>query len=192
MLQGDPDFGRYEQRERFPWLRFSRSNQSRDSFLELKRSLVKAAETFRGPVIFIHGTDANEPNGFHIDQPLRNDKGLTVSNLTRVAIAFRNPQMQWLEVQTDARWRPPFRLRVREVRKRDATSDTTQPETPLPTSTPPAMPRNDLLEYCRHRQRYRARIRASAYSILMPPTLPPLLPESKQSKAQPKLRFALF
>ncbi len=116
ILQGDPDFGRYERRERFPWLRFSRSSQPRDGFLELKRSLVKAAETFRGPVIVIHGTETPEPNGFHIDQPLRNDKGLAVTNLTRVAIAFKRPQAQWLEVQTDARWRSPFRLRVRDVR----------------------------------------------------------------------------
>ncbi|MDR5738048.1 hypothetical protein [Caballeronia sp. LZ016] len=116
LLQGDPDFARYERRDRFAWLRFSRTMPPRDGFLELKRSLVKAAETFRGPVIVIHRTEAPEPNGFHIDQPLRNDKGLTVTNLTRVALALKKPQSQWLEVSTDAGWRPPFRLRVRDVR----------------------------------------------------------------------------
>ncbi|CCD39974.1 unnamed protein product [Candidatus Paraburkholderia kirkii UZHbot1] len=114
-LQADPDFSRYERRERFAWLRFSRSNQPRDGFLELKRSLVKAAEAFRGPVIVIHETEASEPNGFRIDQPLRNDKGLIVTNLTRIAVAFKKPQSQWLEVQSDAHWHPPFRLRVRTV-----------------------------------------------------------------------------
>jgi hypothetical protein len=167
MLQADPDFSRYERRERFAWLHFSRSNQPRDGFLELKRSLVKAAESFRGPVIVIHGTDAPEPNGFHIDQPLRNDKGLIVTNLTRVALAFRKPQSQWLEVQSDAQWHPPFRLRVRDVkdtRTREsnapppgAPAQPSEPYAPypapypapqpaLPESAPPALPRNDLPE----------------------------------------------
>ncbi|WP_244140205.1 hypothetical protein [Caballeronia sp. BCC1704] len=173
VLQGDPDFARYERRDRFAWLRFSRANEPRDGFLELKRSLVKAAETFRGPVIVIHRTEASEPNGFHIDQPLRNDKGLTVTNLTRVALSLKRPQSQWLEVVSDPRWHPPFRLRVRDIRdvrdvrnaqdsrKHDATEP--KPETPAqsapssapygsysdympaaPASTPPALPRNDL------------------------------------------------
>ncbi|WP_244846781.1 hypothetical protein [Caballeronia sp. SL2Y3] len=170
VLQGDPDFARYERRDRFAWLRFSRANEPRDGFLELKRSLVKAAETFRGPVIVIHRTEASEPNGFNIDQPLRNDKGLTVTNLTRVALSLKRPQSQWLEVVSDARWHPPFRLRVRDSRdvrnaqdsrKRDATEQ--KAETPAqsapssapygsypdyvptaPASTPPALPRNDL------------------------------------------------
>ena len=174
MLQGDPDFSRYERRERFAWLRFSRSNQPRDGFLELKRSLVKAAEIFRGPVIVIHGTETPEPYGFHIDQPLHNDKGLIVTNLTRIAIDFKRPQSQWLEVQSDALWHPPFRLRMRDVRDaRPRESGETPPEAPaqssapgvpypapypavpypepypqpqptLPASTPPAVPRNDL------------------------------------------------
>jgi hypothetical protein len=167
VLQADPDFSRYERRERFAWLHFSRSNQPRDGFLELKRSLVKAAESFRGPVIVIHGTDAPEPNGFHIDQPLRNDKGLIVTNLTRVALAFRKPQSQWLEVQSDAQWHPPFRLRVRDVKEtRTRESNAPPPGAPaqpsepyapypapypapqpaLPESAPPALPRNDLPE----------------------------------------------
>ncbi|WP_321794552.1 hypothetical protein [Caballeronia sp. J97] len=161
MLQADPDFSRYERRERFAWLRFSRTNQPRDGFLELKRSLVKVAEIFRGPVIVIHGTDAPEPNGFHIDQPLRNDKGLIVTNLTRVAIAFKKPQSQWLEVQSDAQWHPPFRLRLRDVKDARAREpNAPQPETPaapssapypvpqptMPASVPPALPRNDLPE----------------------------------------------
>ncbi|SAK62836.1 membrane protein [Caballeronia hypogeia] len=173
LLQGDPDFSRYERRERFAWLRFSHSSQPRDGFLELKRSLVKAADIFRGPVIVIHASEAPEPNGFRIDQPLRNDKGLIVTNLTRIAIAFKRPQSQWLEVQTDAQWHPPFRLRVRDtkdVRAREpvepqseppaqssapyapypmpssAPASAPAPEPTLPASMPPALPRNDLPE----------------------------------------------
>ena len=98
ILQGDPDFARYERRDRFAWLHFSRGDTSRDGFLELKRSLVKAAELFRGPVIVIHMSDTPIPRGFRIDQPLRNDKGTVVANLTRIAIGLKKPQSQWLEV----------------------------------------------------------------------------------------------
>ncbi len=115
ILQGDPDFARYERRDRFAWLRFSRGDTTRDGFLELKRSLVKAAELFRGPMIVIHGSDTPLPRGFRIDQPLRNDKGVVVANLTRIAIGLKKPQSQWLEVESDFGWRPPFRVRVRDV-----------------------------------------------------------------------------
>jgi hypothetical protein len=115
ILQGDPDFARYERRDRFAWLRFSRGDTPRDGFLELKRSLIKAAELFRGPVIVIHGSDTPLPRGFRIDQPLRNDKGVVVANLTRIAVGLKKPQSQWLEVESNFGWRPPFRVRVREV-----------------------------------------------------------------------------
>ncbi|WP_438396036.1 hypothetical protein [Caballeronia sp. DA-9] len=115
ILQGDPDFARYERRDRFAWLRFSRGDTTRDGFLELKRSLVKAAESFRGPMIVIHGSDTPLPKGFRIDQPLRNDKGAVITNLTRIAIGLKNPHSQWLEVESDLNWRPPFRVRVRDV-----------------------------------------------------------------------------
>jgi hypothetical protein len=115
ILQGDPDFARYERRDRFTWLRFSRGDTSRDGFLELKRSLVKAAESFRGPMIVIHNSGTPIAKGFRIDQPLHNDKGAVVANLTRIAIGLKNPQSQWLEVESDLNWRPPFRVRVRDV-----------------------------------------------------------------------------
>jgi hypothetical protein len=115
ILQGDPDFTRYERRDRFAWLRFSRGDTSRDGFIELKRSLVKAAELFRGPIILIHGSDIPIAKGFRIDQPLRNDKGAVVTNLTRIGVGLKNPQMQWLEVESDPNWRPLFRVRVRDV-----------------------------------------------------------------------------
>jgi hypothetical protein len=132
ILQGDPDFARYERRDRFAWLRFSRGETSRDGFLELKRSLVKAAELFRGPVIVIHQSDTPIPRGFRIDQPLRNDKGTVVANLTRIAMGLKRPQSQWLEVESDFAWRPPFRVRVRDVIVR--------PATPGPASAAPAVP----------------------------------------------------
>ncbi len=135
ILQGDPDFARYERRDRFAWLRFSRGDASRDGFLELKRSLVKAAESFRGPVIVIHESDTPIPRGFRIDQPLRNDKGTVVSNLTRIAIGLKKPQSQWLEVESDFALRPPFRVRVRDVIVRPA-SASQAPTVPASSSIP--------------------------------------------------------
>ena len=137
ILQGDPDFARYERRDRFAWLRFSRGETSRDGFLELKRSLVKAAELFRGPVIVIHQSDTPIPRGFRIDQPLRNDKGAVVANLTRIAMSLKKPQSQWLEVESDFAWRPPFRVRVRDVIVRPATpGPASAPAVPAPSSSP--------------------------------------------------------
>jgi hypothetical protein len=141
ILQGDPDFARYERRDRFAWLHFSRGDTSRDGFLELKRSLVKAAELFRGPVIVIHTSDTPIPRGFRIDQPLRNDKGTVVANLTRIAIGLKKPQSQWLEVESDFAGRPPFRVRVRDVIVRpvapgQASAPTVPGSSPIPSSAP--------------------------------------------------------
>jgi hypothetical protein len=141
ILQGDPDFARYERRDRFAWLHFSRSETSRDGFLELKRSLVKAAELFRGPVIVIHQSDTPTPRGFRIDQPLRNDKGMVVANLTRIAIDLKKPQSQWLEVESDFAWRPPFRVRVRDVIVRPVTlGQPLAPTGPASSSMPSSAP----------------------------------------------------
>jgi hypothetical protein len=171
ILQGDPDFARYERRDRFSWLRFTRSSQPHDGFVEFKRSLVKVAELFRGPVIVIHGSETPVPGGFRIDQPLRDEKGTVVGNLTRIAIALKKPQGQWLEVQTDPGWRPPFRLRVREVPAR-AGARSAEPaiETSEPTTTNPAppQPRDDL-----------------PASLPVPPGLPPTSQPSQPS--QPSL-----
>ena len=141
ILQGDPDFARYERRDRFAWLRFSRGDVARDGFLELKRSLVKAAELFRGPVIVIHTSDTPIPRGFRIDQPLRNDKGAVVANLTRIAIGLKKPQSQWLEVESDFAWRPPFRLRVRDVIVRSmAPGQASAPNVSASSSIPSSAP----------------------------------------------------
>ena len=115
-IQGDPDPERYERPERFAWLRFGR-NPRRDGFLEFKRSLVKLAQIFRGPVLVIH--ENNEPltGGFLIDQPLRNDKGVLVTNLTRIAFAPRDRLNQWVQIDADLARRPPFRVTVRDVPK---------------------------------------------------------------------------
>ncbi|CAB3765564.1 hypothetical protein LMG29739_04586 [Paraburkholderia solisilvae] len=129
-VQGDFDPERYERRERFAWLRFE--HKPRDGFLEFKRSLVKLAETFRGPVLVIHQDDETVRGGFTIDQPLRNDKGALVTNLTRIAIAPRNRLTQWIQIDADFAHRPPFRVSVRDVPK------------DLPLLPPPSLPaRND-------------------------------------------------
>jgi len=116
LVQGDFDPERYERPERFAWLRFGHRSK-RDGFMEFKRSLVKLAETFRGPVVVIHQDDDRSHTGFMIDQPLRNDKGDLVTNLTRIAFAPRSPQNQWIQIDVDLQKRPPFRVTVRDVPK---------------------------------------------------------------------------
>ncbi|OUL94170.1 hypothetical protein [Paraburkholderia hospita] len=127
LVQGDFDPERYERPERFAWLRFGHRSK-RDGFMEFKRSLVKLAETFRGPVVVIHQDDDRSHTGFMIDQPLRNDKGDLVTNLTRIAFAPRSPQNQWIQVDVDLEKRPPFRVTVRDVPKN------------LPLPAAPSMP----------------------------------------------------
>lgn len=130
-IQGDPDPERYEHPDRFAWLRFAR-NTRRDGFLEFKRSLVKLAQIFRGPVLVIHCDDERASAGFVIDQPLRNDKGMLVSNLTRVALAPHDRLNQWIQIEADLGKKPPFRVSVRDVPK----------QMPMPT-TLPVQPREE-------------------------------------------------
>nr|WP_240766679.1 hypothetical protein [Paraburkholderia flava] len=136
-MQGDPDPERYERPERFAWLRFGR-NARRDGYLEFKRSLVKLAQTFRGPVLLIHENDEPLAGGFLIDQPLRNDKGALVTNLTRIAFAPRDRLSEWVQVDVDLARRPPFRVIVREVPKNLPVPPAIQP--PSPPHEEPMLP----------------------------------------------------
>jgi hypothetical protein len=142
-IQADPDPERYERPDRFAWLRFAR-NSRRDGFLELKRSLVKVAQMFRGPVLLIHCDNERTAGGFVIDQPLRNDKGEVVTNLTRIAFAPHDRLNQWIQIDADMARRPPFRVSVREVPKNLPLLPvrSTQPAQPSPASEDlmPAMP----------------------------------------------------
>ncbi|MFM0740312.1 hypothetical protein PQQ51_23985 [Paraburkholderia xenovorans] len=140
LLQGDFDPERYERPDRFAWLRFAR-NTRRDGFLEFKRSLVKLAQVFRGPVLVIHCDDERASAGFTIDQPLRNDKGILVTNLTRVALAPHDRLNQWIQIEADLGRKPPFRVSVRDVPKQMP-----MPSAPLtsphdePAASMPAVP----------------------------------------------------
>lgn len=130
-IQGDPEPERYERPERFAWLRFGR-NSRRDGFLEFKRSLVKLAQTFQRPVLVIHCDDERTSGGFVIDQPLRNDKGNQVTNLTRVALAPHDRHNQWIEIEADFDRTPPFRVTMRDVPR----------QLPMPTA-PPVLQRDE-------------------------------------------------
>ncbi|MFL9964136.1 hypothetical protein PQR02_24345 [Paraburkholderia sediminicola] len=139
-IQGDPDPERYERPDRFAWLRFAHSPR-RDGFLEFKRSLVKLAQIFHGPVLVIHCDDEAASGGFVIDQPLRNDKGMLVTNLTRVAIAPHDRLNQWIQVDAELGRKPPFRVSVRDVPKQ-MPMPTAQPVPPreVPAASMPAVP----------------------------------------------------
>ncbi|WJF91218.1 hypothetical protein QS306_06175 [Paraburkholderia bonniea] len=115
-IQGNPNLERYEQPDRFKWLRFAAHTQ-RDGYLEFKRNLLKLAQVFHGPVVLIHPNSKPIPGGFTIDQPLRNNKGVLVANLTRITFAPEDRLNQWLQIDADATWHPPFRVSVRNVPK---------------------------------------------------------------------------
>ncbi|WP_198389692.1 hypothetical protein [Burkholderia ubonensis] len=114
IFEGDPKFDRYERAERFAWLRFNRP-RVRDGFRELKRSLVKAAATFRGPILVMHASGEPLANGFAIDRPLRTDNGELVGNLTRVAIGPRRPASQWVKVGVSPTRQTPFNVSLQDV-----------------------------------------------------------------------------
>jgi hypothetical protein len=83
-------------------------------------------------VLVIHCDDERASAGFVIDQPLRNDKGMLVTNLTRVALAPHDRLNQWIQVDADLGRKPPFRVSVRDVPK----------QMPMPTAQP-VLPRDE-------------------------------------------------
>lgn len=136
-MQADPVQERAERPERFDWLRFGR-RQPRDGYAETRRYLVKLAETFRGPVILVHAAEGRLAHGFLIDQPLRNDKGIRIANVTRVAFSLRDPLTQWLQIDADMTRQPPLRVGVHDVPKNLPMLPPPQPASEAPDM--PAMP----------------------------------------------------
>ncbi|TKC82633.1 hypothetical protein FAZ69_26495 [Trinickia terrae] len=135
-IQGAPDLKQYERPDRFAWLRFERA-RARDGYLEFKRSLVKLAETFHGPVLLVHCDDRRLTGGFLIDQPLYNDKGARAMNLTRIAIAPHDRLKQWVQIDADFARQPPFRVSLRNVPRNLPVPAAPQTEAP---SEEPAVP----------------------------------------------------
>lgn len=132
IFEGDPQFERYERAERFAWLRFNRP-RVRDGFRELKRTLVKAAATFRGPILVMHASSEPLANGFLIDRPLRADDGELIGNVTRVAIGPRHPANQWVKVNVSPSRQTIFNVSLQEVPK----------NLPVPPALPP-VPHDDV------------------------------------------------
>ena len=119
-----------------------RATRDRDGFLEFKRSLVKLAQIFRGPVLVIHCDDERASAGFVIDQPLRNDKGMLVTNLTRVALAPHDRLNQWIQIEADLGKKaavPRERARRAEANA-DADSAQPAPQRDEPAASMPAVP----------------------------------------------------
>ncbi|NIE63886.1 hypothetical protein [Burkholderia sp. Ax-1719] len=114
-MQADALLDRDDRSDRFAWLRFHRA--PRDGYAELRRSLVKLADSFRGPIIVVHPDEARLPRGFTIDQPLRNEKGIRIANVTRVAFSLRDPLTQWLQIDADMARDTPLRVSVHDVPK---------------------------------------------------------------------------
>jgi hypothetical protein len=114
-IEGDPIPEHEERPDRFAWLRFG--HRSRDGYLEFRHSLMKVAETFRGPVVLIHPTHTKLAHGFAIDQPLHNEKGVKIANVTRIEFDLRDPLTQWLQIDAEMTHSTPLRVSVRDVPK---------------------------------------------------------------------------
>ena len=174
-IEADPDFSRYEEHaDRFPWLHFARHRKP-DGYLGFKRSLVNAAQTFRGPVILIHHGTHVPAGGFTIDQPLYNDKGVRVANLTRIAIAPHEPRSQWVLFDVNYGRRVPFDVSVRRIPKALATrplAPAPQIETPSSDAVPPR-PTSEPLPGIQYVQ---PAMPSPASVAPVPPQEPPLLP----------------
>jgi len=109
-------FGKLAQRaDRFAWLRRIGRQQPADAYAEFRRSLVKLAQAFHGPIVLIHASDENLAHGFLIDQPLRNDRGAKITNVTRVALGLHAPRAQWLHIDADTARHPFLRVSVRNA-----------------------------------------------------------------------------
>ncbi|KWF23812.1 hypothetical protein [Burkholderia pseudomultivorans] len=132
IFEGDPQFDRYERAEHFAWLRFNRP-RGRDGFRELKRTLVKAATTFRGPILVMHASAESLASGFLIDRPLHADNGELVGNVTRVAIGPRQPANQWVKVSVSPARQTLFSVSLQNVPK----------NLPVPPALP-LMPHDDV------------------------------------------------
>lgn len=189
-VEADPNFARYEEHaDRFAWLRFAR-HRPRDGYLEFKRSLVKAAQTFKGPVIVIH-PDAHAPAaGFTIDQPLYNDKGSRVNNLTRIAIAPHDPSTQWLAFDVDFKRPRPFRVSVHTApRLLPALPNSPANTPPSQTATPASDASGPAVEPLPGMQNVPPappQARPPAVSApASPSTEPPLLPQPPASLPSP-------
>lgn len=116
LFQGNPMPLGHKRPNHFTWLRFVR-HKKRDGYIEFKQSLIKLAETFPGPVLMIHADINKLTRGFLIDQPLRNNKGMRVKNLTRIAFAPPNKLTQWIQVDVDMTQKPSFLISLHEVSK---------------------------------------------------------------------------
>lgn len=112
LIDADPNFERYEQRERFTWLRWGRG-LPRDGYVEFKRTLVELSRSFSGTVVLIHGASRDTLPRVQIDQPLHDDRGERVKNFTRIAIARAGRHPQWLDIRAEPAHWPVFHVSER-------------------------------------------------------------------------------
>lgn len=112
LIDADPHFERYEQRERFAWLRWGRG-LPRDGYVEFKRTLVELSRSFSGAVVLIHNASHDTLPCVQIDQPLHDDRGKRVKNFTRIAIARAGRHPQWLDIRAEPAHWPVFHVSER-------------------------------------------------------------------------------
>jgi hypothetical protein len=187
-VQADPDFSRYEEHaDRFAWLRFAR-RRKRDGYLEFKRSLVNAAQTFRGPVVVVHHAEHPLAAGFEIDQPLFNDKGTRIANLTRIAVAPSDAATQWIQFDVNFGRAVPFRVSVHATPRKLANSTQNIWHAPAPASIPSASA--PLIGPLPGIQNVPPAPASAGPAPTLPASEPPLLPDEPLPDPTPAMRGA--
>jgi len=187
-IEADPDFSRYEEHaDRLAWLRFAR-HRKRDGYLEFKRSLVNAAQTFRGPVIVIHHEPHALAGGFEIDNPLFNDKGVRVANLTRIAVAPPDATTQWIQFNVSLGKPTPFRVSLHTVPKALQVPPAVRWQSPASAagaSGPTTGPLPGIQNVPPAPQPTPAPFPVPAPGPAMPASEPPLLPDGSAAETAP-------
>ena len=81
-----------------------------NGFKRTLKALVKAAETFGGPVLLVHG----DIHSYRVDQPLQDKNGKTLANVTRLRV-MGSPDLRAVRVTVDADADVPFRFELLNI-----------------------------------------------------------------------------
>lgn len=188
-VEADPEFDRYERAERFSWLGLGKS-RPRDGYLEFKRALVKAAKTFHGPVVVIHQATDKSARGFSIDQPLFDDKGERLTNVTRIAIGPAEPTTQWVRIEVNYARQVPFLVTTRRIPANVSTPESNALHQPSGVAPKPSPNASGVVAPPTQMQMPPPTVIPPQAPSASAPAVPPLLPQwagPSSSTQQPQL-----
>ena len=102
ILQANPDFEGTEA------AKLARQPGYRDGFAEFRAQLLEEAKAFGKPVVVVHG----DTHSYQLDQPLKDETGATVSNVTRLETPG-SPFIGWVRTVVDANDSKVFQFTVK-------------------------------------------------------------------------------